>query len=287
MSNISDITILIVLYQESEEIIFKTLEQIKNFKKIIIDNKGNQELRRKILEKYDIFEYRLNIKNLGFSKGFNQAINLCKTKFAFIKNADCFIDEQNIIKLFDYIKEDTTCGIVSPTSYDNFGNLTYNSGKLPENEFSYLPINVEGNICVEKVLGASMFLRTDDLKNLGMFNEKLFIYISDDELCKRIRNLNKSIVQIYNSKCIHTHGISKVKNKYKKIFLREFHFTHDELIYYKNINDIKFKKIKSKLINYILKVIINLIKFNISKSITYFARVYALKKFMSAYKKIK
>ena len=287
MRNISDITILIVLYQESEEIVFKTLEQIKNFKKIIIDNDGNYELRKKILEKYDIFEYCLNKKNLGFSKGFNKAINLCKTKFAFIKNADCFIDEQNILKLFDYINEDNACGIVSPTSYDIFGNLTYNSGKLPENEFSYLPINIEGNICVEKVLGASMFLRTEDLKNLGMFNEKLFIYFSDDELCKRIRNLNKSIVQIYNSKCIHTHGISKVKNKYKKIFLREFHFTHDELIYYKNINDIKFKKIKSKLINYILKIIINLIKLNISKSITYFARVYALKKFMSAYKKIK
>src|SRR5210317_1615059 len=103
MSNISDITILIVLYQESDEIVFKTLEQIKNFKKIIIDNDGNHELRKKILEKYDIFEYCLNKKNLGFSKGFNKAINLCKTKFAFIKNADCFIDEQNILKLFDYI----------------------------------------------------------------------------------------------------------------------------------------------------------------------------------------
>lgn len=286
MLNISDITILIVLYEESEEIIFKNLEPIKNFKKIIIDNKGNQELRRKILSKYQIFKYHLNKQNLGFSKGYNQAIKLCRTKFSFIKNADCFIDEQNIIKLLYYINENNSCGIVSPTSYDDLGNLTYNSGKLPENEFSYQAIKVEGNICVEKVLGSSMLLRTNDLKNVGMFNEKLFIYFSDDNLCKKIKNLNKSIVQLYNSRCIHTHGISKVKNKFKKIFLRELHFTHDELVYYKNINDIKFKKLKSKLINYMLKILINLIKLNISNLIKYYARIYAFKKFINAYKKI-
>lgn len=285
MGNIDNLTVLIVLYEESENIIFRTLEQIKNFKIIIIDNKGNQELKKKITTKYNISIYHLNKKNFGFSKGFNQAIRFCKTDFAFIKNADCFIDEKNIITLLDYIKKNDDCGIVAPTSYDNFGNLTYNSGNLPENEFSNQAINLEGNICVEKVLGASMLARTNDLKNIGMFNEELFIYFSDDDLCKKIKNIGKSIVQVYNSRSLHTHGISKVSNKFKRIFLREFHFTHDELIYYKDINDIKLNKIKSKLVNYILKIIINLIKVNISNVITYVARIYALRKFVIKYKK--
>ena len=45
---ISDISILMVLYEESEEIIFRTLEKIKNFKIIIIDNKGNKKLKKKL-----------------------------------------------------------------------------------------------------------------------------------------------------------------------------------------------------------------------------------------------
>ena len=284
MININNITVLIVLYEESENIIFRTLEQIKNFKIIIVDNKGNQELKKKITTNYNISIYLLNEKNLGFSKGFNQAIRLCKTEFTFIKNADCFIDEKNIIKLLDYIKKNDDCGIVAPTSYDEFGNLTYNSGRLPENEFSNQAINLEGNICVEKVLGASILARTNDLKNIGMFNEELFIYFSDDDLCKKIKNSGKSIVQVYNSKSVHTHGISKVNNKFKKIFLREYNFTHDELMYYKDISDVKFNKTKSKLVNYILKIIINLIKLNISNVITYVARLYALKKFINKYK---
>ena len=134
MNKISEITILIVLYDETEEIILKNLEKIKNFKIIIIDNKGDTKLKERITQKFEISTYYLSNKNLGFSKGFNKALNFCKTKYALIKNADCYIDEDNIIKLYDYIKNNQDCAIVSPTSYDENNNLSYNSGKLPENE---------------------------------------------------------------------------------------------------------------------------------------------------------
>jgi GT2 family glycosyltransferase len=212
MNKISEITILIVLYDETDEIIFKNLEKIKNFKIIIVDNKGDKKLKNRITKKFEISKYYLSNKNLGFSKGFNKALNFCKTKYAFIKNADCYIDEDNIIKLYDYIKNNQDCGIVSPTSYDEYNNLSYNSGKLPENENSNEILKVEGDVCVEKVLGSSMFVKMEDLRKVGMFNENLFIFFSDFELCKKIKSINKHIVQIYNSKCIHVHGISKVKN---------------------------------------------------------------------------
>ena len=51
MNTLSEITICMVLYDESEEIILKTLEKIKNFKIIIIDNKGDKELKNKISDK--------------------------------------------------------------------------------------------------------------------------------------------------------------------------------------------------------------------------------------------
>ena len=180
MNKNSEITILIVLYDESDEIIFKNLEKIKNFKIIIVDNKGDKKLKNRITEKFEISKYYLSNKNLGFSKGFNKALNFCKTKYVFIKNADCYIDEDNIIKLYDYIKNNQDCGIVSPTSYDEYNNLSYNSGKLPENENSNEILKVEGDVCVEKVLGSSMFIKMEDLQKVGMFNENLFIFFSDD-----------------------------------------------------------------------------------------------------------
>ena len=43
-----DITIVIVLYKEAFELLSKTLTTINSFKKIIIDNNGNLELKKKI-----------------------------------------------------------------------------------------------------------------------------------------------------------------------------------------------------------------------------------------------
>ena len=279
MNDISEITILMVLYEESEEIIFKNLEKIKNFKIIIIDNKGNKKLKKKITSQFKISTYYLSNYNLGFSKGNNKAISLCETEFAFIKSPDCYIDEDDIMKLYNYLKNNDTCGIVTPTSYDENGALSYNVDKLPERGSTNQILKVEGDICAEKVLGASMFAKTQDLKKVGMFNENLFIFFSDDDLCKKIKDINKHIVQIYSSKCVHVHGISKVKNKFHRIYLRELYFTLDELVYFKDINKDKINKLKYKMRNYLFKILISLFTLNFLNLIKYYARVYAYIKF--------
>lgn len=280
MNNLTEITICMVLYDESEEIILKTLEKIKNFKIIIIDNKGDKKLKKKITSKFNISTYYLSNTNLGFSKGFNKAISFCETRFAFIKNADCYIDEDNILKLYNYLKSNINCGVVSPTSYDEKENLTFNAGNLPEKDNYDQILKVEGNVCVEKVLGSSMFVRTEDFLKVGLFNENLFIYFSDDDLCKKMKTINKHTVQLYESNCIHVHGISKVKNKFNKIYLRELYFTLDELIYFKNINKNKVNRLKSKITNYFIKILLSLLTLNISNFIKYYARVYAYLKFI-------
>ena len=61
-----NITIIIVLYKESFELLSKTLNTINSFKKIIIDNNGNVELKKKIKSQYFVDQYILNKKNNGF-----------------------------------------------------------------------------------------------------------------------------------------------------------------------------------------------------------------------------
>ena len=69
------ITSTIVLFEEKKSLVFECLENIKNYKIIIIDNAGNSLLRLKVEDKYTIHKYILNKKNYGVSKAFNQAIN--------------------------------------------------------------------------------------------------------------------------------------------------------------------------------------------------------------------
>lgn len=45
---LENITIILVLYEESDEIIFENLDKIKNFKIIILGNVGNKSLQKKL-----------------------------------------------------------------------------------------------------------------------------------------------------------------------------------------------------------------------------------------------
>ena len=49
---INEITIIVVLYEEKISLIFQCLENIKNFKIIIVDNAGNTSLKKKVEEKF-------------------------------------------------------------------------------------------------------------------------------------------------------------------------------------------------------------------------------------------
>ena len=71
---IDKITIIIVLYEEEINLILRCLENIRNFKIIILDNAGNISLKKKIKEKFEIYKYILNKNNCGYAKAANQAM---------------------------------------------------------------------------------------------------------------------------------------------------------------------------------------------------------------------
>ena len=48
----NSVTIVIVLFKESYDLISNTLNKIKNFKKIIIDNDGNDILKKKYFQNF-------------------------------------------------------------------------------------------------------------------------------------------------------------------------------------------------------------------------------------------
>ena len=277
-----DITIVIVLYKETFELLSKTLIPINSFKKIIIDNDENFELKKKVESQFSINQYILNKKNNGFSAGYNQAIKLSKTKFTLVLGPDCIIEEQDILKLIQKISENNNCFIVSPTSYDENNNLTYAGGLLPENGEKNIILDIEGDTCVENTLGACMLFRTKDfIENNLFFDEGFFLYFSDDDLCRRIKKINKFIIQVHDSKCIHQHGIIKVKNKYIKKFIREYNYTFDKYYYFFKINNHinLINTYKRRIPLFVLRFFLKVLTLNILAAVGLAAKFYAYQRF--------
>jgi GT2 family glycosyltransferase len=280
-ASINEITVIVVLYEEKISLISQCLENIKNFKIIIVDNAGNISLKRKVEEKFRIYKYILNKKNYGYTKAANQAIKQCDTEYILMFQADALISNKDILILLESHKKYEDCFITSPTYYDEESKLSYNGGCLPEKNLKMDVLNLEGDVCVETVLGSVVLFKKKDIFEIGLFDENFFFYFLDFELCRRIINIKKSIIQIFNAKVQHVHGQIKVKNTLKKTFIRNYNFTFDELYYFFKINKHSeiFRNLKKKLPNYIIKSIINLFLLRLTQCVYYFSKVVAFYKF--------
>jgi GT2 family glycosyltransferase len=280
-----NITITIVLYQENLTTISNCLKDLMNFKIIIIDNAGNKRLKNEIQKNFTIYKYIINYENIGFSKAINQAINLCDTKYILNLEADCEISIDSVLKLYESIKKYEDSIIVTPTFFDKKSNLTFSGGPLPEKKIEMLPLNLEGDTCVDTPSTAAILFNKKDLLEIGLFDEDFFIYFPDFEIGRRIKKFNKSIIQVYEAKAIHEMGYLKIKNSIKKAFFRNYYFTLDELIYYHKggkFNDV-YSNLRKKIVPLIFKTLLNLILFKFTKSTNFFSRILAFYNFKKKY----
>ena len=275
------LSILIILYEENLEIINKCLEKIKDFKIIIIDNANNKSLKDEIIKKFKIYKYFLNKKNIGFSKAANQGIQACDTEYLLFLGADCLITYSSIEQLMFAKEKYKDCFLTSPTFYDHNGNLTYNGGPLSEDGEKNMVIENSGDVCVDVVGTTTIILKVKDIIDIGLLDEEFFLYFLDDDLCRRIKNIKKSIIQVYGAKAIHAHGSLKVKNRFKKIFFANYYFYYEELYYFYKINSHqqKYNYFKKKIPKFLVKLTINFLIFRFDKFVYYLSKILAFYKF--------
>ena len=275
------LSILIILYQEKLETITQCLDQIKQFKIIIIDNANDKNLKDEITKKFKIYKYILNKKNTGFSRAANQGIFECDTEYLLILGADCLIKTHDIEQLIITKEKYKNCFLTSPTFFDLEGNYTYNGGPSCEKGAKNEVMENSGDVCVDAIITTAVLFSVKDMKDIGLFDENFFLYFLDEDICKRIKGINKSIIQVFNSKAIHTHGQLKIRNKYKKIFFRNYYYDYEELYYFykNNIHNQKYDIVKKKIPKFIIKSIINLLIFRLDKFVYYLSKVLAFYKF--------
>ena len=127
----------------------------------------------------------------------------------------------------------------------------------------------------------AILFKVKDIINIGLFDEEFFLYFVDIDLCRRIKNIKKSIIQVFASKATHETGHLKVKNRFKKIFFANYYFYYEELYYlYKTkIHQKKYDYFKKKIPKFFVKLIINLILFRFDKFIYYLSKLLAFYKF--------
>lgn len=196
----------------------------KNFKIIFVDNFSNDDSAVYIKKNYPDIILIKNKHNYGFAKGNNIGIKkvlALKCDYVFVLNPDTILDDDCLTKL---AKKANQKSILQPLI------LIYERGKKTNlinttgNYLNYLGFSYCNNYRkkiskieviddIPSASGAAMFIPSNIIKKVGLFDELFFMYHEDLDLCWRARIAGFNIKLISRAKVWHKYSFSKNKEK--------------------------------------------------------------------------
>ena len=247
-----NLSVIIVSFK-SDHIIHRCINSIdKEIEIIVIDNSNNPEFKKFIEKKYENVRCILSTKNIGMGAGNNIGIRSTNKDFALILNPDVILKKDTINQIINASKVIDSFAVIAP-ALDNIEYPNYKLDHKKDQKFDTEPFKVE---CVD---GYSMLLNLKKLKqllNFNFFDENFFLYLENDDFCKRLQLINENIFVVPKSKIYHLGG-QAVDPKYKKEIelVRNWHWMWSKF-YYNNKHYGYFNaiiKISNNLISAIIK----------------------------------
>jgi N-acetylglucosaminyl-diphospho-decaprenol L-rhamnosyltransferase len=265
-----DLSIIIVNYHSSQmlgdclESINLTIQKIQ-FEVILIDNSSEDEGLASILKSYPNTLFINNSKNTGFARANNQGAKIASGDFLIFINPDTIMTEGAIESMLDYIRSDSSIGIIGPKVLNPDQTIQYSCRKFPtiwsglfnryslmtrlfpNNRYSrdYLMLDYDHNSIrsVDWVSGCCMMIPVSTFKKINGFDENYFLFIEDVDLCHAVKEVDLRVVYFSNSKIFHKISSSNSQATFRVIIKR-----HQGMIYYNQ---------KHRKSNFIMRHLIN------------------------------
>ena len=233
--DLNNITFIIVSFK-SENVIHSCLNSLPQIsKKIVIENSRNTKLKEELESKYDNIEVLIN-HNLGMGASNNIGIFRSKTQFVYILNPDTKLNVSTIDKLIEAADKISDFAILSPLCSDSrFPNYKiYEKKSVLNNQI----------IEVDTIDGFSMLINKSKFNN-SFFDENIFLYLENDDICLRARKNNQKIYIVKNSLIDHLGASSSnIKDSYEFNLLRNWHWMWSKFYYNKKHSGFLISTIK-------------------------------------------
>ena len=264
--NINNITFIIVCYK-SENVIYNCLNSLpKSSKKIVIENSENVNLKKDLELKYDNIEVIIN-NNSGMGASNNVGISKSITQFVYILNPDTKLNEETLNELFKEVNKIDDFAILSPLCSDS----KHPNYKIYEKKSDLSDQIIE----VDTIDGFSMLINKSKFNN-SFFDENIFLYLENDDICLRARKNNQKIYIVKNSFIDHLGASSSsIKDSHEFDLLRNWHWMWSKFYYNKKHSGFLLSTIKifPNFMSAMIKYIYYLLLFKNQKSKIYKMRL--------------
>ena len=270
-----NLSVIIVSYI-SGEVIHNCIKSIpKDIQIIVVDNSGDHKFKFDIEKRYENIKCILSTENLGMGAGNNLGLKYTNTDYVLILNPDVILENNTIDELIDASNKIDSFGIIAPiiNSDKNMNFKLFDKNKINvDNSKPFLVKSVDG---FAMLLNVKKINQIDKFKNFNFFDENIFLYLENDDLCKRLIDSNFNIYVAPKSKINHLGGKAVDKNFSDTIELsRNWHWIWSKFYYQKKHSGYFTALINGfpSFLSAILKYILYLITLNSKKRSVYLHR---------------
>jgi len=230
--SIKDITIVITSFK-SEKKIRRCLNSIDDQCAVInVENSDDKKYKINIEEEFKNVKCILSGDNIGYGGANNIGLKNVKTKYALILNPDAELFSNTLKNFFKIAKENSDFAIIAPSvaedkkDYDKFTS----AAKSPLFD---RPISLDSRV-VKSVKGYAMFLNLSQFEDVGFFDENIFFFLEEIDLCMRLFKKNKKIYYCAEIPIFHEGGKSHNSEiNYEMELSRNWHWMWSTFYYNK------------------------------------------------------
>lgn len=231
---------IIILNYNTKDLLAQAIDSINtkiDHEIIVVDNASTDGSSQFIQKKYPSVKLIKAEKNLGFAAGNNLGLKAAHGDFVLLLNSDTQIIADAIDQCVSYLKSNNHIGILTPKLIlpDGAIDLACHRGfpTLTNSLFYFLKIeqtfptipffsgyhqtyqDFDQIHQVDAVSGAAMFIRKKVIDQIGLLDERFFMYAEDIDFCLRAKNSGWQIVYFPEGTVIHHKGSSGTKSTEK------------------------------------------------------------------------
>ena len=255
---------VVILNWNGKELLERFLPSVITFSQnsadiIIADNNSSDTSIEFLKEKYPFIRIIQNHKNLGFAKGYNEALKHIEADYYILLNSDIEVTENWIEGIINLMKADENIAACQPKilSLKNKNEFEYAGaagGFIDKLGYPFCRGRIFSTVEEDKkqyndvkeifwATGACLFIKADLFHKTGGFDEDFFAHMEEIDLCWRLKNAGYKIFYYPNSTVYHVGGATLNKMSSQKTFLN---FRNNLSLVYKNATHHQLKSILFK-----------------------------------------
>ncbi|WP_457092692.1 glycosyltransferase family 2 protein, partial [Microvirga sp. P5_D2] len=166
-----------------------------------------------------------NPSNEGYGRANNSGARAADTEFVLIVNPDCIVEAGAVAALIDAARRYPDAALFAPQIVEPSGRVFFQPRSLLS-PYLHNPggklVLPEGEACAPFFSGACFLIRRDVFLKLGGFDENIFLFYEDDDLCRRIADAGSALVYVPQAVVRHGRGRSS-EPKRGRIYTSRWH----------------------------------------------------------------